>query len=111
MPPFDTRAGGWKPITREGLAALVVAQLARCTHGQQAVFAAQRVPFHTVPLHRLGVVEPVWVVALLADGWLYYEDVEEGFEVGVPGEDGALPERGCDQLELTHALHRIGYVG
>jgi len=111
MEPFDACAGCWQPITRDELDALVAAQLARCTHEQQAAFAALRVPFHTVPLHRLAKVEPVWVVAHLADGWLYYEDVEGGFEVGVPCEDGALPERGCSQLELTHVLHRLEYVG
>lgn len=111
METFDARAGRWQPITRDELDALVAAQLACCTPDQQAAFAALRVPFHAVPLHRLGTVEPVWVVAHLADGWLYYEDVEEGFDMGVPGEDGALPARGCDQLELTHILHRAGCVG
>lgn len=101
----------WQPLTLVEMDALVAEQLGNCTPDQQAVFAARRVAFHTVPLHRLGEVEPVWVVAHLVEGWLYYEDVEEGFEVGVPGEDGALPEAGCDQLELTHVLHRLGYVG
>lgn len=111
MEPFDARAGRWEPITRDELDALVAAQLARCTPDQQAAFAALRVPFHTVPLHRLGAVEPVWVVAHLADGWLYYEDVEEGFEMGVPGEDGALPARGCNQYELTHILYQQAHAG
>lgn len=101
----------WRPLTRAEMEALVTQQLGNCTPDQQAAFAAQRVPFHTVPLHRLGDVEPVWVVAHFAEGWLYYEDVEEGFEVGVPGADGTLPEGGCNQLELTHVLHRLGYVG
>ncbi len=111
MQPSDTRTGCWTPITREELDALVAAQLARCTLDQQAAFAAQRVAFHTMPLYRLGEVEPVWVVAHLADGWLYYEDVEEGFEVGVPGEDGALPERACNQYELTHILYQQAHAG
>lgn len=101
----------WRPLTRAEMEALVTQQLGDCTPDQRAAFAAQRVPFHTVPLHRLGDVEPVWVVAHLAEGWLYYEDVEEGFEVAVPCADGALPEGGCNQLELTHVLHRLGYVG
>ena len=111
MEPCDTRAGRWEPITRDDLDAVVAAQLARGTPDQQAAFSAQRVPFYTVPLHRLGAVEPVWVVAHLADGWLYYEDVEEGFEVGVPGADGALPERGCNQYELTHILYQQAHAG
>lgn len=101
----------WRPLTRAEMDARVAQQLGNCTPDQQAAFAAQRVPFYMLPLHRLGNVEPVWVVAHFGEGRLYYEDVEEGFEVGVPGADGALPEGGCNQLELTHILHRLGYVG
>jgi len=103
--------GPWRPLTLAEMEALVAKQLGDCTHDQRAAFAAQRVPFHTVPLHRLGKVEPVWVVAHFAEGWLYYEDVEEGFEVGVPGADGALPERGCNQYELTHILYQRAHAG
>ncbi|WP_312684644.1 hypothetical protein [Stenotrophomonas chelatiphaga] len=67
-----------------------------------------RVPFHPVPLRRFGTVEAALVVAHLSDGFLYFDDVEEGFEVGVAGEDGILPERSGDQLELQHALVRAG---
>ncbi|AWH51226.1 hypothetical protein C1925_19670 [Stenotrophomonas sp. SAU14A_NAIMI4_5] len=103
--------GPWRPLTRAEMEALVAKQLGDCTPDQQAAFATLRVLFHTVPLHRLGGVEPVWVVAHLADGWLYYEDVEEGFEVSVPGEDGALPERACNQYELTHILYQQAHAG
>ncbi|AWH26971.1 hypothetical protein [Stenotrophomonas sp. YAU14D1_LEIMI4_1] len=98
----------WQPITFSELEALVAAQLGRCTPAQQAAFARLRVPFHHVPVHRLGAVEQVWVVAHTPAGWLYYEDVEEGFETGRPDAHGVLAERGCDQLELTHLLHRLG---
>jgi len=98
----------WQAITLPELEALVAEQLGRCTAAQQVAFATLRVPFHQVPLYRLGAVEQVWVVAHAAAGWLYYEDVEEGFEIGKPDARGVLPERGCDQLELTHALYRLG---
>lgn len=97
----------WLPITREELEALIARQLQDCSPGHRAIFETLRVPLRAMPLHRLGTIESVWVVAQLPGGLLYYEDVEEGFEVGAPGEDGVLPDRGCSQLALTHVLHRL----
>lgn len=97
----------WQPITREELETLVARQLQDCSPVQRASFESLRVPFHAVRLHRLGMIEWVWAVAQLPEGLLYYEDVEEGFEVGTPGEDGVLPNQGCSQLTLTHILHRL----
>lgn len=97
----------WQPITREELAILISQQLQACSPVQRAVFESLRLPFRAVRLHRLGMIESVWVVAQLPEGLLYYEDVEEGFEVGTPGEDGVLPDQGCSQLTLTHILHRM----
>lgn len=97
----------WQPFTLAEMEARVAEQLDNCTPCHQTVFALLRVPFYRVQLHRLGRVESVWVVAHHAAGLLYYEDVEEGFEIGIPGDDGVLPERSCNQFELTHVLHRL----
>jgi hypothetical protein len=98
----------WQPITVPELEAIVAEQLATCSPEQQAAFATYRVPFYSIPLSRFGGVESALVVAKLPSGLLYFEDVEEGFEVGVPNADGVLPDQGCTQLELTHALYRAG---
>lgn len=98
----------WQPITIEQLEAVVAAQLGACAAEQQAAFASLRVQFFSVPISRLGAVESVLVVARLPSGLLYFEDVEEGFEIGVPGADGVLPDQGCNQLELRHVLTRAG---
>ena len=83
-------------------------QLVACSPGQRAAFAKYRVPFYSIPLSRFGGVESALVVASFPDGLLYFEDVEEGFELGVPGADGVLPDQGCNQLELSYALYRAG---
>ena len=98
----------WEPISLAELEALVAEQLRFCTQPQAEAFARWRVPFHKVPIHRLGAIESVWVVAELPSGALYYEDVEEGFEIGAFGTDGALIEAGCNQYELTHILAQAG---
>ena len=71
-------------------------------------FTSCRVPFYPVPLSRLGAIESALIVAELPTGLLYFEDVEEGFEIGTPGPDGVLPDQGCNQLELAHVLTRAG---
>jgi len=79
-----------------------------CSLAQQIAFASYRVPFYPVPFQRSSTLEQVFVVAELPSGLLYYEDVEEGFEVGVLDANGILQDHGCHQLELTHALSRAG---
>lgn len=103
--PLET----WQPMMIAELEALVAKQLAGCSPEQQTAFATYRIPFTPHPISRLGGIESVLVVAELPSGLLYFEDVEEGFVVGVPTADGVLPDQGCDQLELTHALHRVGF--
>lgn len=98
----------WQPITMEQLEAVIAVQLGACTAEQQAAFASLRVQFFSAPISRFGAVESVLVVARLPSGLLYFEDVEEGFEIGVPGADGVLPDQGCNQLELRHVLTRAG---
>ncbi|MCW0377485.1 hypothetical protein NB697_000331 [Xanthomonas sacchari] len=99
----------WQPITVDELKALVSDQLPGCSPAQQTAFARYRVPFYSVPFQRIFGLEQALVVAELPSGLLYYEDVENGFEVGVLDADGILHDHGCNQLELTYALSRAGF--
>ncbi|MGE8492184.1 hypothetical protein [Comamonas sp. JNW] len=96
----------WEPVTVDALEAIVEKQLSNCSTAQQALFTGCRQPFYPVPIHRLGQLEQVLVVAHLPHGLLYFEDVEDGFEVGELQQDGALHPHSCDQLELRHVLPR-----
>lgn len=98
----------WQPITITELDAIVSEQLGACTPEQQTAFAGYRVPFYAVAIRRLGAVESVFVVAELPNGLLYYEDVEEGFEISALGADGIIPDQGCNQYELRHVLTQAG---
>ncbi|MCC4589971.1 hypothetical protein LL974_02350 [Xanthomonas campestris pv. cannae] len=99
----------WQHITVEELEALVADQLSVCSPAQQTAFARYRVPFYSVPFQRRFGLEQALVVAELPSGLLYYENVEDGFEVGVLDTDGTLHDHGCNQLELTYALFRAGF--
>ncbi len=98
----------WQPVTVEELEAIVKQQLSDCSPHQRSAFALHRVAFYQVPIHRFGKLEQVLVVAHLPSGLLYFEDVEEGFQVGKLQQDSALHSQNCDQLELVHVLSRAG---
>lgn len=96
------------PISQTELEALLIEQLQRCSPEQRKLFEIHRVQPYQVPIHRFGNTESVFAVAQFSEGLLYYEDIEEGFELAALGEDGAIQEPGCNQYELTHVLHQLG---
>ena len=96
-------------ISLTELEILIAEQLRFCTQSQGEAFTRCRVQFRKVPINRLGALESVWVVAELPSGFLYYENIEEGFEIGTLGADGALIEAGCNQYELSHVLSQAGF--
>ena len=97
----------WQPITVIQLEELVANQLAICTPEHQKIFEAIRVPFYQVPIHRLGKIENVFVVAAFANLVLYYEDIEEGFEIQELSEGGEILNQGCNQYDLHNVLVQI----
>ena len=97
----------WHPISESELKELIDRELKNCTAEQQNLFARYRVAFYKIPIHRLGNLEEVFVIAEVASGVIYYEDVEEGFEFDRVGEDGAIGTQGCNQFELRHVLSQL----
>lgn len=95
----------WRPISKEELEDLITEQLSECTPEMRRVFAACRTPLRRAPIERGRGIEEVFVVATLPNGAMYYDDVEEGFEVSPLRPDGSIATPGCSQLRLTHALH------
>lgn len=98
----------WSPVEKEELEALIAEQLADCDDRLVGIYRKIAVPLRKVPIHRLGAIEYVFVIAESENGVIYYEDVEEGFEWGMIGPDGAIPDGGCEQLSLCHVLVRLG---
>ncbi|RDZ26254.1 hypothetical protein [Lysobacter silvisoli] len=94
----------WQPITVEELNALIAEQLVDCSADQQEFFERFKVAPYLVPIARLGNTETVFIVAEAGDLVLYYEDVEEGFNISGLSPDGAIATPHCEQWELRHAL-------
>ncbi|WP_413840997.1 hypothetical protein [Lysobacter zhanggongensis] len=94
-------------MTLQELIALVAEQLADCSPDQHRLFERFKVEPYRVPVERRGVTEGVFVVAKAGGRVLYYEDVEEGFNVSVLLHNGSIAAPGYEQLELRHALGRL----
>jgi hypothetical protein len=63
-----------------------------------------------IPARALGVDnspgEFVIAVAKLGDSFLYWSEIEEGWELAIPSQAGTIPSRGCNQFELKHVLYQ-----
>jgi len=71
---------------------------------QRAVFSRYAVEPYTAPITRYGRWESVVVVARRDQEVIYWEDVEEGFNVSPVDPSGAILEHGCNQDRLANAL-------
>jgi hypothetical protein len=96
----------WKPISASELKELLRRQLGECSPEQVATFETVRVEPYQVPIVRNGSVEQVFVVARKGPQVMYYEDVEEGFNISKLTSDGAIAEPGFEQDELKWALQK-----
>jgi hypothetical protein len=96
----------WKPATREYVAQLLAAQLQRLSPAQRDRWGVMAVPFRAVPIS----AEPgqvVHVVAEIRGQVIYFEDVEEGWNVAPLTAKGEIASRGFEQDDLVRLLSRL----
>ena len=84
---------------------LVAEDLSACDAQQVAAFQQYAVQPYLAPIIRYGKVEAVVVVARRGDEVIFWEDVEEGFNVSPVSADGRIFEHWCNQDELGPALN------
>ncbi|HEY3770332.1 MAG TPA: hypothetical protein VGN44_16790 [Candidatus Angelobacter sp.] len=72
---------------------------------QVAAFQRYAVEFYVAPIFRYEKKENVVVVAGKENEAIYWEDVEEGFNVSPVDSDGQILEHWCNQDELGLALN------
>ena len=97
----------WVPISLHELESLVANQLADGPPDIATLFDRLRVPFRQVNLSRFGNRESVFVVAQAGTIVMYYEDVEEGFNVSELLSDGSIATPGCEQFDLATATNHL----
>jgi hypothetical protein len=100
----------WQPISRDDLEAILTSELAECSADQQAEFDAVKYPptkWRQSPWGDLG--GGFWAVAIRDDRVLWYNDIEDGFNVSKFVTSGIIPDREywCNQDELRWALPRL----
>lgn len=74
---------------------------------QLAIFRQYSVEPYFASIPRFGKVEKVVVVAQKAGEVIYWEDVEEGFDISRLGSDGCILEHWCNDGDLGVALNRL----
>ena len=96
----------WKPATVEAVNEIVQKDLAACDAEQKAVFLRYSVEPHPAPILRYGRIETVIVVARRENQVVYWEDVEEGFNISPVDDEGTIVEHWCNQDTLGILLNR-----
>jgi hypothetical protein len=94
-----------KPATVEDVNQIVAKDLKNCDPEQMAAFDKYRVESFSAPIVRYGQLERVVVIARNGDQVIYYEDVEDGFNVSPISPEGRILEHWCNQDELRFALN------
>ncbi len=100
----------WTPLSRAELDALIVGDLAACSGRQLAIYAATAIPpvkWRQSPWGDEG--GGFWAVAVLGSKVLWYNDIEEGFNVSRFEEYGRIPDDGywCNDDPLMWALTNL----
>jgi hypothetical protein len=107
MYSLDGQAMNWEPISRESLNELIAEELAEATAKDRALFALATIAPEKWQLSPWGDLGGgFWVVAVMEDRVLWYNDIEEGFNVSRFVTRGTIPstEYWCNQDKLRWAL-------
>lgn len=97
----------WMPITKAELEREIEAQFRELNPEEQAFFRQVQVPMEKFSIERWGVLEKVFVVAKFQNMVVFYEDVEEGFEITVPNQAGVISDYSSSQFRLRHVVNQI----
>ena len=95
----------WSAATVPQVREIVLRDISACSNKQIATFLRYEVEPYFAPIRRYGNLENVVVVARKGDEVLYWEDVEEGFNISPLDADGSILGHFCNQDELCVALN------
>jgi hypothetical protein len=95
----------WQPATLEDVKKILKADLEKCDPQQIAIFKQYSVDPYFAPILRYGELENVVIIAEKSGEVMYWEDVEEGFNISPVGPDGRVLEHWCNQDDLGISLN------
>jgi hypothetical protein len=87
----------WKPASKDEVLSILKKQCLSLSSKEREFLDTYRIDPRPVEIDSFGTAEQVFVIAELPDGrCIYYEDVEDGFEVASLNNSGQIPERGAN---------------
>ena len=95
----------WHPTTVDALQKIIEGDLKECDDEQVSAFKKYAVEPYAAPILRYDEMENAVVVARRGDEVIYWEDVEEGFNLSPVSPNGQILEHWCNQDELRFALN------
>ena len=96
----------WRAAERDEVAGLLEGEMAALHPRHRSMFEAMRVPLRQVPISNVSG-EHVFVVAEYQGKILYFSDIEDGWELVEPDDQGGIAVRGCNQFELGHIMGQV----
>ena len=100
-------AGSWKAVTLAEMKRIIEEELCQCTPEDFALFDKIRIEPEKIPFDRGSFVEEVFVVARQGEKLVFFDDIEDGFEVATTDDDGVIRRAGVGHFDLCHALAHI----
>ncbi len=98
----------WSPITEAALLALLHAEEAGLDAAQAALWRLIRIPPAKWAQHPYGDEGGgFWVVALIGTQVVWFNDVEDGFDISPYRQSGVIDAYRASQFTLQHVLHQI----
>ena len=94
----------WTSATIDEVKKIIEADLKNCDKEQIATFESYAVQPYRAPILRYEKLESVVVVARRGTEVMYWDDVEEGFNISRVAEDGMVVDSGANQDDLAVAL-------
>lgn len=98
----------WSPISLEELSEQMATSLAQMENGERLLWDLVRVPPVKWRQHPMGDMgNGFWAVGIIGCQVIWYNDIEDGFNVSGYEEFGTIGEYWCDQDELHHVIWRL----
>ena len=99
-------SGSWHPATVGEVLRTVERDLGDCTVEEAEAFRRYSIEAHEASLTRYGKQEHVIVVARKDEEVMYWEDVDEGFNISPTASDGSISHHYCNQDSIAQAIRR-----
>lgn len=98
----------WSPISPEELSDQIAASVAQMEPAERLVWDLVRVPPVKWRLHPWGDLGGgFWVVGIIGCQVIWYNDIEDGFNVSRYTDSGTISEYWCNQDELHHVIWQL----